>query len=278
MPLGFFRVAMSILYIQSSAVEPMSVAEARKHLRLDTSAQDDLVSAALTAARASAEHITRRRFVAARMRLHLDSFPLGGAEIVIPCTPVRRVLAIRYTPPSGLSQVAMPPEHYALVPGSQPGRVALTPAAWCWPQADAARLMPVEVDFVAGHAAPAAVDLEADTVSVDLLPLAVGDEVSFSVSGDSPAMPAPLRPGIVYFVVEVVDAGVYRVSTSQGGTPLDFTSSGSGQLYVGEIPPEAKAWMKLRLAALDVNREEVAAPLAPLPFADRLLDSLRVYA
>lgn len=46
-----------------------------------------------------------------------------------------------------------------------------------------------------------------------------------------------------------------------------------------DVPEGLKTWMKLRLAALYENREEVTAggPLTPLPFVDSLLNPYRIF-
>ena len=96
---------------------------------------------------------------------------------------------------------------------------------------------------------------------------------------DAVVLPAPLKVETDYFVQAVVSPSVYRLAATQGGAAINLTDTGTGTSYVGEVPEEAKSWIKLRLGALDVNREEVGpkAELVPLPFADRLLDSLRLY-
>jgi uncharacterized phiE125 gp8 family phage protein len=78
---------MSLQLLAPPAAEPVTLAEAKAHLKLDTSDEDALVAALITAARARAEWHTGRAFVTQRWRLRLDAWPQQGV-IELPLPPL----------------------------------------------------------------------------------------------------------------------------------------------------------------------------------------------
>lgn len=63
------------------AGEPITLAEAKLHLRVDFSEDDTLIQALITSARQTAEDITRRAFITQTWKLVLDQFPAPGVNI-----------------------------------------------------------------------------------------------------------------------------------------------------------------------------------------------------
>ncbi|MBB5755282.1 head-tail connector protein [Prosthecomicrobium pneumaticum] len=84
---------MTVALIEAPAIEPVSVAEAKAHLRLDGSEEDGLVAAAIAAARIHVEAVTGRALIAQDWRLHLDRWP-AGRRIGLPVAPLIAVAAI----------------------------------------------------------------------------------------------------------------------------------------------------------------------------------------
>jgi len=143
------------------AAEPVSVAEAKAHLRLETADEDALVTALVKAAREHAEDFMGRAFVTRVYDLTLDRFPwssravsVGAGAIVVPRPRLQSVESITYVDESGVTQ-ALSASKYLVDSKSEPGRI--TPAyGETWPttreQANA-----VTVRFTAGYGAAAAV-------------------------------------------------------------------------------------------------------------------------
>lgn len=91
----------------SPVEEPVTLAEARAHLRLDGEVgdnplEDAAVASLITAARQAAEEFTARIFTAALYELRVDAF---AAKIEFPVAPVRMITAITYIDPAGTSQI-----------------------------------------------------------------------------------------------------------------------------------------------------------------------------
>lgn len=78
--------------------EPVSLDEARAHLRLDGSTFDDALSRLITAARQLAERETNRQLCTATWQLSLDAWP---REIRLPKPPLLDLEAIEYVDPAG---------------------------------------------------------------------------------------------------------------------------------------------------------------------------------
>lgn len=135
-------------------VEPISLADARLHLKLDTSGSpashpdDDLVRALIQAAREWCEAFTRRAFVQRTVRLNLDGFPVDGDEIELWSPPVASVTGITYLDENGASQT-LAASVYTADLDAWPPRISLKldqtwPATADLPQA-------VKVTYLAGY-------------------------------------------------------------------------------------------------------------------------------
>jgi uncharacterized phiE125 gp8 family phage protein len=258
--------------------EPIGLAEARLHLKADSTADDALITAGVAAVRAYAEQETSQQLVAGRFLLTLDAFPADATPIQILRVPVLDLVSVQYTDSAGVLTTLVEDTDYHVDLAGQPARIAPAPGG-SWPSTETGRLAAVRFTFTAGHAAPMTADATADTVTLRGWPaLAVDAALRFSNSGGG--LPAPLVADTDYYVRTAPGGGVYTVSATLGGPLLDLTTAGTGVHFVGAVPEGLKSWMKLRLGTLDTARQDVTAgvSLTPLPFADRLLDPFIVYA
>lgn len=136
--------------------EPVTLDEAKRHLRVEADITDDdaLITALIVAAREGAEHLTGRALLAQTWELALDAF---ADEISLPHPPLTGVTSIQYVDPDGALQT-LAADDYLLDSHSTP--VRLTPAyGVCWPdtrrQANA-----VLIRYTAGYADAASVPAE----------------------------------------------------------------------------------------------------------------------
>ena len=116
--------------------EPVTLAEAKLHLRVDFDEDDALILALISAARQAAETITGRQFITARWKMVLDrfagqegmvnscdsNFSLPNHAILLFKCPVQTITAIEYLDMNGAMQT-MPPAHYVLETACEPARV-----------------------------------------------------------------------------------------------------------------------------------------------------------
>ena len=283
---------MPLQLIQPPVAEPLSLLEAKAHLRVDVTDDDALIAALITAARVYAETLTRRALVAQAWKLVLDSFPgptmigipwgkpftLPGHAIYLEKSRVQTVTAISFIDMGGLQEV-MPPANYIVDYTSEPCRI--TPVfGQIWP-IPLPQIGAIEVDFVAGYAAPFAANTATSSIAIQgsWATYVVGNVIRLSNSGG--ALPSPLLPLTSYWIQSVLSPGVYTLATSPGGPAITLTDTGSGVSFVGVVPEGIKSWMKVRIGALYQHREEIATTgrgtkIEPLPFMDRLLDPYRV--
>ncbi|MBR8344656.1 head-tail connector protein [Burkholderia ambifaria] len=83
------------------AIEPITLAAAKLHLRVDISDDDSLITALIAAARQFAESLTGRSFVTQTWQLTLDYFPIC---IALERGVVQRINSITYRDMSGTIQ------------------------------------------------------------------------------------------------------------------------------------------------------------------------------
>lgn len=89
--------------ITAPTVEPITLAEAKLHQRIDVDDDDALVSMWITAIREHAEHLTERTLAPTRYCLYLDAFPCDGG-IELPGGPVTSVVSVQYVDSNGALQ------------------------------------------------------------------------------------------------------------------------------------------------------------------------------
>ncbi|HMB10958.1 head-tail connector protein [Saliniramus sp.] len=100
------------------AVEPVSLADARTHLRLDDTHEDDLVTALIEAGRLLLESATRLIFINQSWRLILEETP-RSMHLHLPLAPIIAITEIRVIDAQGVTSV-VDPQDYRLRPGAQP--------------------------------------------------------------------------------------------------------------------------------------------------------------
>ena len=141
----------SIVRVSGPEAEPVTRAEAKLHLKVETdqTADDDLIDALVSAAREDAEDFTNRCFCWSTWELRLDEFPTSGKmEILLPRPPCIRVNSITYVDADGATQT-LGSDNYQVDDKSEPARIR--PAYnLSWP-ATRAVMNAVTVSYVAGY-------------------------------------------------------------------------------------------------------------------------------
>lgn len=84
---------MKRILLVGPAVEPVSLAEAKAHLRLDADDEDNLIGALIVAARVSVETDIRRVTIEQSWRAFVETWPDAGIEL--PVQPALSVDAVR---------------------------------------------------------------------------------------------------------------------------------------------------------------------------------------
>jgi uncharacterized phiE125 gp8 family phage protein len=94
-------------------VEPITVDEAKAHLRVEHAEDDDLIGSLIGAAREWAEGFTGRKLITQTWSVWLPAWP--PARFRVPLSPVQSVMSIVYTPVGGTA-TTVSVDTYALAP------------------------------------------------------------------------------------------------------------------------------------------------------------------
>lgn len=137
---------MSLKLITGPTAHPVTLAEAKLHLRIDGSSDDAWIDLAIAAATRAAEHETGRCFITQTWEAVFDVFPDDAIELGLP--PVQSIVSVKYIDAQGLL-TTLDPAAYVLDSDQLPG-YALPAVGTSWPAvANAANA--VRVRFVAGY-------------------------------------------------------------------------------------------------------------------------------
>jgi uncharacterized phiE125 gp8 family phage protein len=112
---------MPLQLITPPAIEPVTLDEAKAHLKIDTSDDDALIATLITAARARAEWHTGRAFVTQSWVLWRDCWP-GDGVVEVPLPPLQSVSAVSVYARDNTATAVDAPRYFADTVSS-PGRV-----------------------------------------------------------------------------------------------------------------------------------------------------------
>lgn len=130
----------------SATDEPITLAEAKLHLKVDVTDDDDLITALISAAREWCENYTRRSYCDRTLTLRMDHFPTG---IKLPRGPVLSVTSITYIDTDGNSQT-LATDQYQVDTYGVPARIT-PPVGIVWPVTKIGGLNGVSVLYSAGY-------------------------------------------------------------------------------------------------------------------------------
>jgi uncharacterized phiE125 gp8 family phage protein len=174
---------MPIKQISPPADEPVSLAEAKVHLRVEWDHEDLLIGALIGASRADAENKCGRVLVTQSLTLYLDTFPsrgfdgflavyeeplnqygaglfqkysvrMRGGAIELPFPRLQSVDSIKYIDTAGVLQT-LSPALYTVDNVSEPGVLMPAPSQY-WPVTQII-MNAVQISYTAGYGAAAAV-------------------------------------------------------------------------------------------------------------------------
>ena len=138
---------MARTVVTPPAVEPVSLVEAKLHLRVDISDDDNLITALIETAREMVEGIGRRAMITQVWNYILDEFP-SSDEIVLPMPPLQSVASIKYKDTAG-DESTFSSDDYIVNTDTEPGKVVLAYGA-SWPSTSLYPTGAITVQFTAG--------------------------------------------------------------------------------------------------------------------------------
>ncbi len=112
---------MSLQLVSPPAAEPVALADAKAHLKIDTADDDALITALIVAARTRAEWHTRRALVTQSWVLWRDTWPDAPFEIPLP--PLQSLTSITLYDLNDAATV-LDPSTYRVDNSAMPARIA----------------------------------------------------------------------------------------------------------------------------------------------------------
>lgn len=184
---------MALVLTAAPAAEPISVASAKAHLRIDADDEDALIASLIAAARIFVERTLGLALITQGWSYFLDVWPRSTC-VTLPISPVQAVGAVKLHDVAGGTTV-LDAESYAVDVVSAPARLVLKGAA---PPVATRELNAFEIAFTAGY----------------------GDE--------APDVPAPIRQALTLLVAHwferrepvVLGVGAQEVPTTVAGLLL----------------------------------------------------------
>lgn len=138
--------------------EPLTLEDAKTHLRVDGTDEDDLIESLVQTAREYCETFTNRAFVTQTWYWKADRFPYFQ-KIWLPRPPLTSITSVSYIDQNGNTQTWAPTTGYQLaqLTGPKAGYSTLMPAYGnSWPTSRY-QLEAVTIEYVCGYGLPPAV-------------------------------------------------------------------------------------------------------------------------
>lgn len=143
---------MTLVMTSGPALEPISVAEAKAHVRLDASNEDVLIASLIITSRLHVEAALGLALVSQAWSYFIDRWPRSN-EVALPLRPVQSITAVRIWSADNTSQT-LASAHYALDGRGAPPRLVWTTAFP--PPVSGRSVNGIEIALVAGYGDAAA--------------------------------------------------------------------------------------------------------------------------
>lgn len=238
-------------YIKTQPVaEPISLTEAKLHLRVDGTADDALIGLLITAAREFCESYEHRAYMVKTIVMTDDDL----REHYLPFSPVIGIDSITYVDSAGDTQTVTATV-YDVLSNHDPAAVILA-YNQTWPSVRG-HTDDVKITYKAGYATTAVPTFGSDILTVGNAIFTDADIVRLST--DQGDLPAPLAANTDYHVRDV-SGSTLKLSATAGGAAITLTDDGTGTHYIGIngiIPARVRAAIKLVIGHLYEHRESV---------------------
>jgi uncharacterized phiE125 gp8 family phage protein len=139
---------MALVLTSGPALEPVTVAEAKAHLRIDGTAEDLLIGSLILTSRLHIEAALGLALITQSWTVVLDQWP-QYAEVALPLRPVQTIVDVRVLAADGTPETLLP-SSYLFEGRGVPPRLVRTGDAWPKPGRAAAG---IEIQLTAGFGA-----------------------------------------------------------------------------------------------------------------------------
>lgn len=138
---------MTTVLLSAPAVEPITLSEAKAHLRVDTNAEDTLIQSLIMASRLHIEAALDLALITQTWRLHLDRWP-RARSLNFPLSPVQSLTVVKIYDDADESET-LDNTAFILDGTANPARLVLSGRASLPIPGRVAN--GIEIDFVAGY-------------------------------------------------------------------------------------------------------------------------------
>lgn len=231
-----------------ATVDPISLTEAKLHLRVDADADDELIRGLIRAATLWCESYERRAYCVKTVTMNMDEWK---DELFLPISPLIQVDSITYIDGDGDTQT-LSTDIYTVDTISEPGRITLA-YEQNWPVIRAVTDC-ITITYKVGYCTKFASTYATDILTVNEAIFSDADAVRLTT--DQGDLSAPLVEAKTYYVRDV-SGSTLKLSLTSGGTAITLTDDGTGTHLIGKpdvIPSRVRAAIKLILTDLYENR------------------------
>lgn len=150
---------MGLIVNTAPVTDPVTLAEAKLHLRVDGDDDDGLIAIQIAAATKWCQDYTRRQFITATKTLYLSAWPCRQNEelpsaIRVPTPKLQSVTWVKYYDVDGTLQTLSASTGYQVSTYGDIGLIAPAYGA-SWPSVRCSVFNPIEVKFICGYGAAA---------------------------------------------------------------------------------------------------------------------------
>lgn len=141
----------TLLSVTPPSEEPITLDQAKNHLRVDIEDDDGLIDSLIKVSREYAEAVTGRALITQTWKMYLTDWPEED-YIELPYPPLQSISSITYEDYNG-TVTTWAATHYKVDTYSEPGRVVLAYDD-TWPTATLNVSNPICITFVCGYGTP----------------------------------------------------------------------------------------------------------------------------
>lgn len=267
---------MSVFALHTdAALEPITLKEAKAHLRVTYTDEDMLIAALIKAARQNVEQYTWRAILTQTWDMYLDFMPgtnyfcnyyptlsngWSSELLRLPKGRLQSITHFKYFDTANAEQTLVENTDFRVDKVSEPARIQMinTPSVYdCINAINIRYVCGWELTLGAANLC-SAVDISTGTCTFNSHGLADGDPIQFSSLGTVTGITA----NQTYFVVSAT-TNTFKVATTVGGAALTFTGANTTpptfkKVTTPNVPQPIKSAMLLTIAHLYEHREDVA--------------------
>lgn len=237
---------METTLVTSNSYQPLTIAQAKKHLRVDHTNDDEYINACIAGALQRVEQITKRKIVTQTWKYFLHDWP--DESIILPYGKLQSVTHVKYKDADG-DQSTWDSGEYIVDTDSEPGRITLDygesyPTETLYPS------LPIEIQFVCGFGSYTPLTVSGAT---NASPIVITSSTHGLVTGDRVLVEDVVGNTAANgeWIIEKVDDNSFKLLTSSGNAA--YTSG--GKIIEQSSPANIIHAMKLIISDMYENRE-----------------------